>query len=223
MDEPLVCCICPTHRTEYLERSQACFDLQTYPNRKLFIFNNSGGAHGSLRNQVIAQTPAGSIIAHWDDDDWSCPTRLAEQVSFLQSTGANIVGYRDMPFYDVRTQQVTFYKQPNQHYALGTSLMYWRSVWEQHPFIEVAGDEDSKFEHAVGFDKVQTQSSIYTFEPCGTKELRHNRHSPMMVARIHPGNTSPKGGARYEKATPELRETVLSCLFPANVAHSISA
>jgi len=116
-----------------------------------------------------------------------------------------------MPFYDVRTQQVTFYKQPNPRYALGTSLMYWRSVWEQHPFIETIGDEDSKFEYAVGFDKVHTQSSVYSPGWQFDYQVR-------MVARIHPGNTSPKGGARYEKASPELREAVLSCLKPSIVA-----
>jgi len=215
MHDPLVCCICPTHRTEYLEQSQACFEAQTYANRKLFIFNNSGGAHGSLRNQVIAQTPfvewhpRGCIIAHWDDDDWSCPTRLAEQVAFLQSTGASIVGYRDMPFYDVRTRQVTFYKQPRQNYALGTSLMYWRSVWVEHQFIETAGDEDAKFQQVVGFENVATQSSVNLIA------------EPRMVARIHPGNTSKKGGARYEKATPELTAAVLSVLRPSFVAQSL--
>jgi len=97
---------------------------------------------------------------HFDHDDWSCPTRLAEQVAFLQSSGASIVGYRDMPFYDVRTQRVTFYQQPKPNYALGTSLMYWRSAWEQHPFIETIGDEDEKLQKALGYDKVATQSSV---------------------------------------------------------------
>jgi len=204
MDEPLVCCILPYHTTQFYEQAIECFNQQTYSNRILFFLNTSEIKKpvGAIRNQLVEQTPAGSVIAHFDHDDWSCPTRLEEQVALLQSSGASIVGYCDMPFYNVQTQRVTFYRQPNPRYALGTSLMYWRSAWERHPFIEVAGDEDSKFEQAVGFDKVHTQSTL---------------PGPRMVARIHPGNTSPKGGARYEKATPELAAAVLSCLQPSIV------
>jgi len=219
MDEPLVCCILPYHTPDYYEQAIECFHNQTYQKRILFSLNTSGWKLpvGTIRNLMIEDAPSGSVIAHLDHDDWSCPTRLAEQVAFLQSTGACIVGYRDMPFYDVRTQQVTFYKQPRQNYALGTSLMYWRSVWEQHPFIETLGDEDAKFEQAVGFDKVQTQSSITicgNFKPSDTTGYPW----PRMVARIHPGNTSPKCGARYEKATQELTAAVLACIrAPINV------
>lgn len=210
MDEPLVCCILPYHIPDYFEQAIACFHSQTYTNKQLIAVDTSAmpRIHGLVRNNLIALTPRNCLVAHWDHDDWSCPIRIVEQVAFVQSSGASIVGYRDMPFYDVQTQRVTFYRQPNPHFALGTSLMYWRSVWEQHPFIEVIGDEDSKFQQAVGHANVATESTI---------------PGPRMIARIHAGNTSPKGGARYEKAMPELEAAVKACILPCNVAHSISA
>lgn len=207
MDEPLVCCILPYHIPGFVAQATACFQSQTYQNKRL-ISADTSGVHkpvGWIRNNLIAPLPQYCLIAHWDHDDWSCPARLAEQVALIQSSGVSIVGYRDMPFYDVRTQQVTFYRQPQHSYALGTSLMYWRSVWEKQPFIEVLGDEDSKFEEAVGYQHVATASSL-------------DGGSPRMVARIHPGNTSPKGGARYEVAKPELAEAVKACLATSIVA-----
>ncbi len=223
MDEPLVCCICPTRdRPELFKQALACYHSQTYRNKQITVLDNTHEpkvAIGLLRNRCIAG--GGSkpqIIAHWDDDDWSCPTRIAEQVAFIQSSGASIVGYRDMPFYDVQTQRVTFYRQTNPHFALGTSLMYWRSVWEQHPFIEVIGDEDSKFQQAVGHAKVETQSSVQD-EWSGPAHAMKKLPFPRMVARIHPGNTSKKGGARYEKATPDLEAAVKACIAPSNLLH----
>lgn len=39
------------------------------------------------------------IIVHWDDDDWSHPNRIAEQVALLQASGADVVGYNEMLFW----------------------------------------------------------------------------------------------------------------------------
>ena len=198
MDEPLVCCILPYHIPDYFEQAIECFNAQTYANKQLVAVDTSGmpRIHGMVRNNLIALTPRDCLIAHWDHDDWSCPTRIEQQAAFIQETKAKVVAYRDMPFYDVRTRQVTFWKaQPKS--ALGTSLMYWRSTWECTPFIQTAGDEDSKFVDTVGLAHLQTQSTL---------------PGPKMIARIHAKNTSGKGGARYEKATPELTAAVLACI-----------
>ena len=40
------------------------------------------------------------ILIHWDDDDYSHPNRIAEQVALLQSSGADAtVGFREMLFW----------------------------------------------------------------------------------------------------------------------------
>lgn len=88
---------------------------------------------GSLRNEANAmacpnvQIPGVEfdIIIHFDDDDYSHPNRIAEQVALLQSSGAEAVGYREMLFWresvpsecesDTPPPDLTFF-------ALGTPL-----------------------------------------------------------------------------------------------------
>lgn len=41
------------------------------------------------------------IIVHWDDDDYSHPFRIEEQVNDLMSSGADAVGYSDLMFWRV--------------------------------------------------------------------------------------------------------------------------
>ena len=36
------------------------------------------------------------ILIHWDDDDYSHPNRIAEQVALLKSSGADVVGFSEM-------------------------------------------------------------------------------------------------------------------------------
>ena len=46
---------------------------------------------------------AADILVHLDDDDYSHPNRIAEQVVLLQSSGADCVGYREMLFWQNRS------------------------------------------------------------------------------------------------------------------------
>ncbi len=219
MDEPLVCCILPYHIPDYFEQAIQCFESQTYPNKQLIAVDTSAmpRVHGLVRNNLIEQTPRNCLIAHWDHDDWSCPTRLAEQVAFLKASGAAIVAYRDMPFYNVVTGQVTFWKARPKS-SLGTSLMYYRETWERTPFMTTPGDEDSHFVHAVGESNLETQSTIWQRYEQTSRDDGLMHIEPRMVARIHPKNTSGKTGARYEKATPELEAAVKACIAPSIVA-----
>lgn len=220
MPEPHVCCLCLTRdRPEFLKRAVACFQAQTYQNRSLLIWNtgmpidygigigyeiyvsnDAGKGHtiGWLRNAALTHiSPLGhALIAHWDDDDWSCPTRLAEQVAFMESSGAPVVGYRDMPFYDEVHDRVTVYKSKRQFgYVLGTSLLYKREVWERTPFPDVM-QEDTRWQMTVGAGNIKSQSSI---------------DGPIkMFATIHKGNTSPKG--RYPAASKEVGAAVREVL-----------
>ena len=41
---------------------------------------------GSLRN-IAVRDARGKYIAQWDDDDWSAPTRLTEQMAVIRSSG----------------------------------------------------------------------------------------------------------------------------------------
>lgn len=202
--EPFVCCICLTKdRPQYLPRAIASYEAQTYQHKALFVMDASTPEYrnrtiGWLRNQANKSAHGPNmLIAHFDDDDWSAPTRLAEQVAFMQATGAQVVGYHDMPFYDEIRDKVLLYSSHNPNYALGTSLMYRRETWERVPFPD-QNDEDTTWQNLLGPQNVHSVSSV------------EGRVS--MFATIHKGNTSPKQGARFQAASPELDSAVRNLL-----------
>ncbi len=199
---PLVCCILPYHTPEFVERARQCFQSQTYHNKILIELDTSAlrCTIGKIRNMMIAGPT--DLIAHWDHDDWSHPERLAWQVAYMEATGADIVGYQDMPFYDQERDEVTFYRSRDPKYALGTSLLYRRSLWEQRPFPD-APSEDTVWLRSLPAGMLKRQTSVVD-------------GVPRMVATIHKGNTSKK--PRFPKADSDMERAVRSVLFPSNVA-----
>jgi glycosyltransferase involved in cell wall biosynthesis len=183
MTEPLVCAIMLTRdRPEMAARAVRSFRAQTYELRMLLVYDSSAVLHpeligdselveiynptpndgrsvGSLRNDAARMVPSGTIIIHWDDDDYSHPNRIAEQVALLQSEGPaeswsedhpetpkrylpgevvrrplEAVGYREMLFWREQAQETWRFHNPEPQYCLGTSLCYWRSTWQKRPF-----------------------------------------------------------------------------------------
>lgn len=150
------------------------------------------------------------IICHWDSDDWSHPNRIAEQVALLQSSGADCVGYREMLFWRERWEscctgaagpireehrgEAWLYSHPSPKYALGTSLCYWRRVWEANPFIN-GNQEDFHF-----VQKVRTVGIASTWQPAPAGSIADSSVVvPRMIASIHGGNTC----SRIEAACDE--------------------
>ena len=113
MNDLKITCICVTRkRVELLLRAVRCFLQQTCPARELLIVWESDDVAtktyvetlrapdirlmeipallrqplGTLRNLAI-QASQGKYFAQWDDDDWHAPTRLAEQLAAIQSSG----------------------------------------------------------------------------------------------------------------------------------------
>ncbi len=117
MSELLVVAIMLTRdRSEYAKRAVELFRAQTYARKRLLIFDTSQveiighlgkrmdaadtrtiGALRNAANQLA--TAADEIFVHWDDDDISHPNRITEQVALLQSSGADVVGYKEMLFW----------------------------------------------------------------------------------------------------------------------------
>lgn len=232
MTEPTVCAILLTaDRPELARRAVECFRAQTYRNRFLLVWDSgikaSGidaaddelwvrethspdGAIGTLRNSAVhaafSVSRPDDIVIHFDDDDWSHPSRIAEQVALLQSSGADVVGYNEMLFWrDPMTRytmiadteatihaggEAWLYTNPNPSYCLGTSLCYWRKTWERKPFPATSFGEDLQF--CTGLDRV------------GIGSVNHPHVSPRMIARIHAGNTST--GYRREAMEAEARK-----------------
>lgn len=233
MSEPLCCAVMLTRdRHEMTRRAYLAFERQTVAHRMLILDTGktqflpdhcrevtsrtayfrmaAGDTIGTLRN--IANTFAvekfkPEIIMHWDSDDVSHPNRIAEQVAFLQSSGADVVGYDELLFwrtggtytaggftygFDYETSDphngtpwpqneawlYSHNKVPNRH-APGTSFCYWRKFWERNTFKDLPKNNESTGEDVPFLDnaKLATESSVYGFE------------EPRLIASIHGGNT----------------------------------
>jgi hypothetical protein len=127
----------------------------------------------------IAESDTAKILIHWDDDDYSHPNRIGEQVGLLEYSGAEAVGYVDMLFWREPNREAWFFTGGTKNYALGTSLCYWRQAWERRPFLNENQGVEEKWCRDI---KVESVSSMRS-DPM-------DRYPPRMMARIHPGNTS---------------------------------
>ena len=235
MSEPLVACVMLVNgRESMVRRAVASFRAQTYRNARLLIWDTGPRGHdlgdrisplkvihcwpaprasiGLLRN--AANAAAGDlrsdIIVHMDSDDVSHPNRIDEQVAFLQSSGADAVGYREVMFWRSTcewcgtdaAQSARLHEGPHTTWCLrenetagqawiytsrhpswfhGASLCYWRSAWEKHPFPDLNVGEDLVWQAGL---KRASVSAIKT--PVG--HLLDTE--PRLICGLHGGNTS---------------------------------
>lgn len=196
-----VSCVCLTrNRRDWLPQAIASYIAQSYTPRELLIIGDGadvcdlvpqrpdirliqieeGRNIGDKRN-FGASLARGRYIAHWDDDDYSAPDRLLDQVDRLKASGLAVTGYSQVDFTDgARWWRHT----ADDGFAGGSSLLYERAWWEQHqfPFIQIA--EDAAF-----VETARIRGQIITAKSNG-----------MLTATIHPGNTSPRNlDARWEQ------------------------
>ncbi len=94
---------------------------------------------GQMRN-TGCEAARGDVIAHFDDDDFSHPERLADQIPRLN--GAQVTGYHTMRFTD-GVKWWLYHSSAN--FALGTSLVYRKTWWDYHRFENVNVGEDNGF------------------------------------------------------------------------------
>jgi hypothetical protein len=156
-------------RGQFIERAVRYFLAQSYLNRELIIIDNGeapiadkippspsgpGGRMiryyharrpeqtiGTLRN-IACDVTNGDLIAHWDDDDWYHPDRLAHQVTSLGE--AKIGGFHSCLWWDEMNDPPCIWRYRNDAgYALGATLMYKRSLWRAKPFLDTSTGEDN--------------------------------------------------------------------------------
>jgi glycosyltransferase involved in cell wall biosynthesis len=179
-------------RRDFLPQAIACFQASTYGNREMLILNSgcpvsdlvpadaqiklvrasSGSPLGALRNEAV-KLAQGEVIAHWDDDDYSAPGRLMDQVVRLMDSDKQVTGYNSMMF-ESESERWMFTALSN--YAIGTSLMYRKDYALENPFLAIQVAEDGFFSN-----QARDTNSIACAPADG-----------LMRASIHPGNTSPR-------------------------------
>lgn len=239
MNDPFVICVMLTKdRPAMARRALECFRSQTYENKYLMIMDTGivgttfspytdNEIHwvqpdvkmtiGALRNcankYAAAAWQKASLFAHFDDDDWSHPNRIAEQVELISQTQKHCVGYRDMLFWRLLSGSINghssieggtlrdalespeehgeawFYRNDDPRYCLGTSMLYWKSEWERRPFPKLQRGEDKAW--IRGVDSL----GVSSLGPSGDDY-------PRLIASIHGGNSStpdPKGLASFTR------------------------
>lgn len=175
---------------------------------------------GELRNHACKYASAHyaeswtrpEIFVTMDDDDYSHPNRIAEQVGLLESSGADVVGYREalfwrtparipvrpleepMPeYFDIKSGEAWLYYTPSPAYAIGGSLCYWRKTWERKPFPDApkrnAAGELGSAEDVLWMRGLKV-CGVGSIGECQCHEPAKN-HTPRFIGRIHGGNTMP--------------------------------
>lgn len=201
-----------------------CFRRQTYRNKRLLVLNSGmprsgwgncdwvsrenggvtvlhrpeleGNKIGLIRNFANeATSPLGAeIIVHFDDDDFSDPNRIAEQVEFLQSSGADVVGYNSWLVWQCAAGSdgpAWLYDFPMPTYAFGASFCYWRRVWKAKEFPE-SNYEDTMWQRGVA----ARGQSAFLADP----------YKPRLICRFHGGNAGGGYAYRYAIKHGETRE-----------------
>lgn len=203
---PLVSAIMPTRgRPQWAKQAVESFAVQTYPKRELIIIDDinersfpNGGIEIPRCNSLViyllhksrsiaekrnlcCSYAKGDLICHWDSDDHSEPARIQSQVDFIERSEASVIGCHSMLFH--MEQGDCWFKYCGYgDYAIGTSLMYRKSWWTDHPFrdggpgYQANVGEDSEFVKAA-----QRLGQLATVDA-----------DTLMYARIHATNTSIK-------------------------------
>jgi glycosyltransferase involved in cell wall biosynthesis len=160
----LVSCIMPTsNRRRFVGQAIQYFCRQDYPQKELIIIDDGEDAVADLIPQddrihyirlnhrvtlgakynLACKQAQGTLVAHWDDDDWMSPKRLSLQVEALQATKAQLCGARELLHYHLEAGQAWLLRSLSGERTrlAGGTLLYSHQVWERHPFRE-ADDPD---------------------------------------------------------------------------------
>lgn len=194
-DAPLVSCIMPTrNRRAFVPSAVALFLRQSYPHRELVVLDDGEDAIADLlpndtrircvrlnevspigtKRNIACEHARGSIIAHWDDDDWYPSWRLQEQVAHFRDSAISVVGSRSSYFHDAAAGRAWRYEYGGADvFLVGSTLAYRRLFWQGSPFTNANVAEE------IGF-----------LERARSEQIRDLKNAALCVASVHIGNTS---------------------------------
>jgi len=167
-DPPLVSCIMPTaDRPAFARRAVEYFKRQNYPRLELVIVDDGREPVDALvamdpriryvrletrtnlgrKRNIACVAASGSIIAHWDDDDWYAPWRVRDQVAGMLGDGRELSGSQRVLFFEPATRRAWRYvlPDPSRAWLAGGTLCYTKALWEGRPFPDADTGEDSLF------------------------------------------------------------------------------
>jgi glycosyltransferase involved in cell wall biosynthesis len=212
-------------RRRFVSRALDYFLRQDYPHKELIVIDDGSDDISDLlvpddrlrhvrpgktsqlgtKRNLACQLARGSLIAHWDDDDWYAPHRLSHQVQHILQSGAAVSGVTRPLFLELGSGRAWSYvgAQQNPWYA-GASLCYRRSFWASHPFADVETGEDSLFVRAAA------------------SQVAAAADREILIALIHDANTSPKypNQGAWEECSAERLRTVMQSDWDAYVDHN---
>lgn len=216
--KPLVSCIMPTSRRPLALQPSAfdCWLRQTYANRELiivaeglpeqitspndrrirYIQADPSLTTGEKRN-LACEVARGEYIVNWDDDDWSSPERITEQVDALEAGGAAAGGALSLFFVD--GDRAHLFRGPFNA-NIGTALIYTRAWWKHHPFPAKKAGEDADFVN----------------EAVRRHQWKPQPFTAAVIARDHPLNTCRRDYAN--EAYQPVDWNTLPARFRADVA-----
>ncbi|HEX6482488.1 MAG TPA: glycosyltransferase [Ktedonobacteraceae bacterium] len=165
---PLVSCIMPTYnRRMYVPQAIRYFLRQDYPNCELIILDDGTSSVEDLipsdqriryvrldkrmilgaKRNLACELAHGSLIAHWDDDDWIAPHRLRSQVELLESQQADLCGASRQLYYKPIDDKAWLYEYfpSTRRVPIGNTLCYRKALWAGSPFPEITIGEDTRF------------------------------------------------------------------------------
>ena len=205
----------PSRRDLWLPKAIECFRKQTYANKQLLIVaDHDPHTHdrylaeatialvgdaphavivgrysniGTKRNAGCSNAH-GDIVCHFDDDDYSAPDRISDQVATLQRTGKAVTGYMSMPFVNDKGEWWRYRGNPG--YVLGTSLCYRRDWWVEHTFSPINIQEDLLFvNEALKYRQIECAPDaglMYaTTHATNTSTRDHNINGQSTWERMH--------------------------------------
>ena len=194
----LVSCLMPTlNRRRLIPMALQCFLAQDWPEKELIVIDDGDDHVGDMFADIAdinyswwaprrtigaklnegCKRAKGDILVRWDDDDWSAPGRISDQVARLLHSGKSVTGYHSLLFWDAARSHGSKYSG-STNYALGTSLCFQRKYWKSNPFRECSTGEDNAF-----IRPAQAGKAIASVDA-----------AQMMVARIHAHSVSKRTG-----------------------------